>query len=64
MGSQGDLDVYLAARRKAQRPVSEEFVMRVFAQVCLGLQEVHSAKIIHRDIKLRNILVFDKELVR
>lgn len=40
--------------------LSEEETKQIFHQICLGLHFLHSNSICHRDIKLENILFFDK----
>lgn len=50
--------------RKERKTIPEELILRIFTQICLGLQEIHRTKIIHRDIKLRNVLVFQRGIVK
>ena len=50
----GCLKKYIAAYR---RPFPEEIVQYIMRQVVSGLNHLHSNKIIHRDLKLDNILV-------
>eukprot|EP00291_Cryptomonas_curvata_P003561 CAMPEP_0172184954 /NCGR_PEP_ID=MMETSP1050-20130122/19882_1 /TAXON_ID=233186 /ORGANISM="Cryptomonas curvata, Strain CCAP979/52" /LENGTH=212 /DNA_ID=CAMNT_0012858849 /DNA_START=144 /DNA_END=778 /DNA_ORIENTATION=- len=51
----GDLAKYI----KDARPnlLGEDKVLDIFAQACRGLEHVHRARIIHRDIKSANILL-------
>lgn len=49
----GDLLSYL----KDNGALSEDFAKYLFKQVLLGVQSIHQMKILHRDIKLDNILL-------
>ncbi len=35
-----------------------------FAQLCLGVKHIHSKKVIHRDIKLQNVLLTSKDEIK
>ena len=45
----GDLLTYVRKRRKLKEPVAK--------QIILGLAYIHSKKVLHRDVKLDNILL-------
>ena len=53
----GDLLNYLI-KQKSQ-PLSEEHVRKIVRQVAIGIEGLHKKNIIHRDIKLHNILMSD-----
>ena len=42
---------------KKRRKLSEKISKFLFKQIILGIQHIHSKKIVHRDIKLENILI-------
>ena len=48
----GDLLTYVRRRRKLQEPVA----CHLFKQIVTGLQQIHIQKVLHRDVKLDNIL--------
>ena len=49
----GNLFSYVKKRRK----LSEKTTKFIFKQIILGIKEIHSKNIVHRDIKLENILI-------
>ena len=49
----GNLFSYVKKRRK----LSEKVAKFIFRQIILGIQHIHSQLIVHRDIKLENILI-------
>ena len=53
--AQGDLTQYLKTLGKW--PLPEEEAKSIIKPLCLALGELHSRKILHRDIKLENVLV-------
>ena len=42
---------------KKRRKLSEKISKFLFKQIILGLQHIHSHNIVHRDVKLENILI-------
>jgi serine/threonine protein kinase len=56
----GDLLTYVRRRRK----LKEEIACHIFRQVIVGLQYCHSKSILHRDIKLDNILLTSQGTVK
>jgi MAP/microtubule affinity-regulating kinase len=56
----GDLLNYVRKRRK----LKEEVARHLFRQIVEGLKYCHSKSVLHRDIKLDNILLDDKGVVK
>ena len=40
-----------------ESPLPEAKVRKIFLQICHGLKKIHSENILHRDIKLENVLI-------
>ena len=53
----GDLADFMDAHKKSWNPISEEVLWSIFLQCMKGLAYVHKMGVIHRDIKLGNILM-------
>ena len=54
----GDLGQLLDKRVKNnKRPFEEDFIWKIFIQICLGLGYIHKQKILHRDLKTLNIFL-------
>ncbi|GLC62909.1 hypothetical protein PLESTB_001958200 [Pleodorina starrii] len=60
----GDLAKVIKKQQQSKRPLPEELIWRYLIQVVLGLQALHSMKILHRDIKPGNIMVFEGGVVK
>ncbi len=56
----GDLLHYVRRRRR----IDEEVCKVIFKQIVLGVQYIHSKNIIHRDLKLENILIDNLGVVK
>lgn len=50
----GDLGKFIRTQIKL---LSEDVIMKIFVQVCLGLNYMHEERILHRDIKAMNIFL-------
>lgn len=53
----GDLSSAIQKRKTDSKYYVEDEVMRIFVQICLALKHVHSANILHRDLKSQNIFL-------
>ncbi|KXZ44006.1 hypothetical protein GPECTOR_75g730 [Gonium pectorale] len=60
----GDLARVIKKQQQMKRPLPEDLIWRYFIQVVMGLQALHGMKILHRDIKPGNIMVFDTGVVK
>ena len=59
----GDLKVQLK-RRKASSNFNENEIKFYITQVILGLSELHRNQILHRDLKLQNLMINDKGFLK
>ena len=55
--SAGDLCDYLQIYISHKKKMSEKLIWKLFIQICLGLYYLHQHKILHRDIKTKNIFL-------
>jgi serine/threonine protein kinase len=60
----GDLSSAIQKRKAEGKHWDEDEVMRIFVQICLALKHVHSANILHRDLKSQNIFLTQKGMVK
>ena len=58
----GDLSQYIKCQ--FSRPITEEKIWKFFIQLTLGLEYIHSKKILHRDIKTMNVFLTKDENLR
>ena len=57
---QGDL-MHLIEAHKESRYIREDAIWEYLTQICRGLQYLHNKRILHRDIKARNIFITQPE---
>jgi NIMA (never in mitosis gene a)-related kinase len=60
----GDLSMYLNSYKKTGKNLPEEKIWKIFIQICLGINYIHSKNILHRDLKTMNIFLMKEEIVR
>ncbi|XP_038069703.1 serine/threonine-protein kinase Nek11-like isoform X2 [Patiria miniata] len=53
----GDLDDKITAYKKSGRQVDQTLIMDWFVQLVLAVQHMHSRRVLHRDLKTRNIFL-------
>lgn len=51
----GDLSTFI--RAQMGKPIKEDIIWKLSLQIIIGLRELHSNKILHRDIKTMNIFL-------
>lgn len=54
---QGDLRKHIESNLQRRKYFNENLILKWFSQICLGLKEIHSKKMIHRDLKSQNIFL-------
>ncbi|KAL3134399.1 hypothetical protein ABBQ38_006461 [Trebouxia sp. C0009 RCD-2024] len=60
----GDLGRLIKKAIELKKAFPEKIIWKYFMQICEGMQVLHNAKIIHRDIKPMNIFVGDHDIVK
>ena len=60
----GDLQNRLQEQQLKNKLFSEEDILKMFTQICLGLKHAHDRKILHRDLKSANIFMCKDGLVK
>lgn len=55
----GDLGTYISNYQKmnSNTSLNEDFIWKVFIQICFGLYDIHKQNILHRDLKSLNIFL-------
>ena len=60
----GDLSHRLRHMRDKDQMFQEEVILKILTQMCLGIQALHSLRIMHRDLKSANIFLTDDNIVK
>lgn len=60
----GDLAALKQKKKKKGRKFPENQIMSVLIQACMGLNDVHMKKRLHRDIKCENLFIGDSGIVK
>jgi len=60
----GKTSLYSYLKSKTHRRLDEEEARNIFLQICKGVRYCHSRCIVHRDLKLENILLDDYNNVK
>jgi len=61
----GDLSGLINHYSKVNKFIPEEKIWKIFIQICIGINQIHSKKILHRDLKTMNIfLIKENDQIR
>lgn len=60
----GDLSYQVKQNEKVQKAFTESQIMYWLVQMLLGLKDIHSQQINHRDIKLLNVFLTKNNIVK
>ncbi|KAA6372413.1 MAG: putative G2-specific protein kinase nimA, partial [Streblomastix strix] len=57
-------DLFQRIQKQKGQFMPEDEILNYFVQICLAIKHVHDRKILHRDIKLQNIFLTSKNIVK
>ena len=60
----GDLSDKINKMKERKKHLSEDLILDYFIQICLALYHLHNKKIIHRDIKTKNVFLTKNEIIK
>ena len=60
----GDLSNKIDKLKERNKFLSEDLILDYFTQICLALYHIHKKKIIHRDIKSKNVFVTKNGIIK
>ena len=60
----GNMSLHKFLKSKIHKKLDESEAKRIFRELCLGMSYCHSKNIVHRDLKLENILIDDHGTVK
>ena len=52
-----NLKNFIKSYSENNEAIQEKIIMKIIMEICLGLKEIHTAKVIHRDLKPENIFI-------
>lgn len=60
----GDLASLIKSRKKRNKYLSEDVILKIFIQIVVAIQYIHSQKVVHRDLKPQNIFMTKLDVVK
>ena len=60
----GELRQKIEERKRQQHHFTEDEVLNMFTQLCMGVKHCHEKKIMHRDLKPENIFMTERGIVK
>ena len=60
----GDLNSLVEKQKIANKPFVDNMIWKIFINLCLGMEYLHSKDIIHRDLKSLNIFMLKDNIAK